>query len=138
MTVNEGTCAVAAFKSLYPKLFAVAETIERFEGADVGSRAWRNNNPGNLRSSPFATGSDIGVRGTYCVFNHYFVGFFALLYDLHSKVKGKTNTGLSPYSQLHELVRVYAPPIENDPEAYLKFVSDKTGIPATTRLKDLL
>jgi len=138
MTSNEGACAIAAFQALYPKLFAVAKTIEQFEGANFGSRAWRNNNPGNLRASPFATGSDVGVQGTYCIFNHYFVGFYALLYDLHSKVRGKTSTGLNPNSQLHELMRVYAPPTENDPEAYLKFVSDKTGISATTCLKDLL
>lgn len=107
---------------------------ERASGGIVGSRSYRNHNPGNLRSSPFQT----CVDDNFAVFHSDFVGFFALEYDLWMKASGKSSTGLTPESTLTEFIGVYAPPSENDSNAYLDFILLKTGFNAFMPLKDLL
>lgn len=99
-----------------------------------GTRAYRNHNPGNLRSSPFASGSD----GDYAVFHSDSVGMFALQYDIWCKANGKTVTGLTGESTLKELIYKYAPPIENESEKYLADVVRFTGFSPEMKLKELL
>lgn len=104
-------------------------------GNDCGSRSWRNNNPGNLRSSPMQSGSD----GGFAVFKTEQGGFAALEWDLTQKCKGNTSTGLGPNSTLRQLIFKWAPPSDNnDTEAYLAAVSHMTGISPDTLLGTLL
>lgn len=100
-----------------------------------GSASFRRNNPGNLRASPFAVGSENG----FAVFNTDQDGFAALKWDLIQKSAGNTSTGLSGKSTLEDLIHVWAPASDgNDPAGYLQSVLTKTGFPATMRLAELL
>lgn len=99
-----------------------------------GSRAYRNHNPGNLRSSPFQSGMD----GGFAVFRNDLIGWNALHWDIMQKSKGKTVTGLGPKSTLRELIFVYAPPSDNnDSEAYLARVTKKTGLNESDTLGEI-
>jgi hypothetical protein len=96
--------------------------------------AYRNHNPGNLRSSVFETGK----RDGFAVFLNDQVGFAALVYDIWCKAQGKTVTKLNGDSTIAEFIAVWAPPHENDTENYVKFVEMRTGLPASTTLGQLL
>lgn len=96
--------------------------------------AYRNHNPGNLRSSVF----EIGQRDGFAVFLNDQVGFAALVYDIWCKAQGKTVTKLTGASSIRDLVYVWAPPHENDTENYIKFVEMRTGLPSSTTLSQLL
>ena len=104
------------------------------EGREVlrqgGSRSWRNNNPGNIRKGSFADNSGaIGDDGAFAVFPDEKTGFAAVVGLLRSQAY----TNLS----LKDALFRYAPPVENDSDAYVASVVDKTGIAATTILRDL-
>lgn len=126
------------------KLLDVARVMAEHEGwvydnlktgqANEESLAFRQNNPGNLRSSPFA----IGQKNGFAYFYSEEIGKFAQIWDLHQKCTGNTVTGLNGESTLADLIKVYAPPSENDTENYIKVVEARTGIPRTTKLKELL
>lgn len=111
METSEAIAACAGVKALYPRLMKLALLIQEFEGYESGpagrsydgTMSFRNNNPGNLRSSPFSRSSHEG----YAVFNDYFEGLYALLWDLWSKCQGRTSTDLNPKSTLKEMVRVH-------------------------------
>lgn len=96
--------------------------------------AYRNHNPGNLRSSVF----EVGKRDGFAVFLNDQVGFAALVFDIWSKAQGKTVTKLNGASTLRDLVYVWAPPHENDTENYIKFVEMRTGLASTTTLGELI
>lgn len=126
----------SAFVTLYPKLTRLANAIASFEGAyTISSRAWRNHNPGNLRWSIFSDSQ----KDEFAVFDNYWEGYFALLFDLWSKCSGNTTTDLGPESTISELLHVYAPPSDNNPtEAYITFVTNHTGFPKETKLRTFL
>lgn len=99
-----------------------------------GTRSYRNHNPGNLRSSPFASSSD----GGFAVFHSDFVGMFALQYDLWIKASGRSTTGLTRDSSLRDLIFKWAPPSENDSEKYLARIVMLTGYSPDMKIKELL
>lgn len=104
----------------------LANYIMQMEGYNVaGSLAQRNNNPGNLRSSPYATGSNSG----YAVFSDAQTGYNALLYQIQLD----QSRGLS----LAGFISKYAPPSENNTTNYLQFVSNGIGVSPSTNLSDL-
>lgn len=109
---------------------------DRIETGQINEEtlAFRNNNPGNLRSSPFM----IGQRGGFAYFYNEEVGKFALVWDLYQKCTGNTVTGLNGESTLADLIKVYAPPSENDTENYIRVVEARSGLARTTKLKELL
>jgi hypothetical protein len=98
------------------------------------SLAFRNNNPGNLRSSPF----QIGQRNGFAYFYNEEVGKMAHVWDLYKKCIGETSTGLNGESTLKDLIYKYAPPSENDSERYLQVVEARTGLDRGIKLKELL
>lgn len=123
-----------------PKIEKLMYAIAEHEGwhppgpgvAEGGSRAYRNHNPGNLRSSPFAH----SIEDNFAVFRNDFVGFMALHWDLMQKAKGNTVTGLNGQSTIRDLLYVWAPPSDNnDTEAYIASVEKYMGLPATTTLE---
>ena len=95
-----------------------------------GSRSWRNNNPGNLRSTRFARNHGaIGTAGGFTVFPDYPTGRAALSALLHSA----TYVNLSIYSAIAR----YASPQEDDVENYRRLVTDLTGLAIQRKVQDL-
>jgi len=92
-----------------------------------GTRAWRNNNPGNIRGGDFARGRGaIGNAGGFAVFADYETGFAALLALLRAP----------SYRQLtiEQTITRYAPPVENNTDAYIASVEKITGVPRAAPL----
>lgn len=128
--------AVAAYRSLYPSLYRVAKAMAKFEGWGPKTAAFKNLNPGNLRASPRA----LRTEGGFAVFADYHTGFLAMLEDLHVKCLGRhTATGLGPDSTLGDMIRVWAPPADNNPtSSYLQFVSARSLVDPQTKLGALI
>lgn len=99
-----------------------------------GSIAYRHNNPGNLRKSPFEVAN---VKG-YSVFRNENDGIYALYWDIWQKSMGNTKTGLNGGSTLRAFVYVWAPPTDSNlTEKYLKDICQWSGLDESTRLDSL-
>lgn len=93
-----------------------------------GTRAWRNNNPGNL-SKAEKSGLAIGVGGPFAVFPDHATGKAALKFVLLSVYKDK---------RLDKVFEKYAPAKDNnDPEHYTKLVKKFTGLASDQTIGDL-
>ena len=90
-----------------------------------GTRAWRNNNPGNIRWSSV----EIGSAGNFAVFSDYETGFNAII-DLLNSDNYKTLSILDAISR-------YAPPNENDTENYQNMIANFTGLDISRKIEDL-
>ena len=109
----------------------LAAAIKKFEGWYPGSRSFRNNNPGNLRSSKFQAGQ----RDGFAFFKSCAIGQSALLWDLRQKCLGNTRTALTPESTLRDLIFTWS---ETDQKPYLDFVCQELKIGSTFKLKNFL
>lgn len=101
--------------------------IYEFSG---GSRAWRNNNPGNLEYGKFARDNGaIGTDGRFAIFPDAATGFNAMAGLLATK----------SYQNLtiEGAINRYAPSNENNVENYLKSVERQTGFPRSTPMQNL-
>jgi len=87
--------------------------------------AWRNNNQGNLRGSPY----QIGRAHGFAVFPNEAAGEGALRSLLSN----------DPYSSLtiDQAISRYAPAFENNTAAYRAAVGRGIGVPASTRIDQL-
>lgn len=95
-----------------------------------GSRAWRNNNPGNLRYSPFSRKEGaIGECGKYAVFPDEETGMNALRKLLATESYQKLTIAAA--------VNRYSPEGAAGVALYISKLKKLTGLPATTRLRDL-
>lgn len=95
-----------------------------------GTRAWRNNNPGNIRDGEFARRvGAIGAAGGFAVFPDYETGLKALAALLRTETYRRLTLG--------QAINRYAPPVENDTGAYVGAVEKQTGIPRATILSQL-
>jgi hypothetical protein len=109
------------------------EAIAWHEGFYVkGSRAQRNNNPGNIEWGPFArahgaTSIEIPHGKEKPRFAYFPVGcgFSAMSALLCGEYLGLT---------IGEAITKWAPPSENDTAEYINDVCAKTGLPSTTVL----
>ncbi len=112
-----------------------------------GAISWRFNNPGNIRpaSATKLIMGAIGIgttksNGSFLIFPSYEHGRAQKKSLLRRKFNDRTiYTMLAgiPDSK-GNLVMGYAPKTDNnDPEAYAKFISDKTGFATSTKLSDL-
>lgn len=100
-----------------------------------GSRAYRNNNPGNLRRSIF----ECGNHENYSIFKNSFIGWNAFQWDIMQKCKGNTVTGLKGDSTIRDLLTVWAPPSDNNnTEKYIEFICKETGLSENFKIGDLL
>lgn len=97
-----------------------------------GEPAWRNNNPGNLKWSPFTRDKlgAIGTDGTFAIFPSWEAGEEAKrnLMKLSGRYKGKT---------IAEAMEIYAPRSENNTDAYLKFIKQKSGVDLSRKVDGL-
>lgn len=93
-----------------------------------GSRAWRNQNPGNLVPGDISKRNGaIGVAGRFAVFPSYEKGHAALLDSLKNKHGNK---------DINSLMKSFAPPKENKTKKYIAFIRKKTGIKDSKKIKD--
>lgn len=95
-----------------------------------GTRNWRNNNPGNIEAGSFATGQGgIGSDGRFAIFPDMPTGRKALSTLLTSR----SYIALT----IEQAMERYAPPTENDTNAYTNFISTRVGVDSTTHMSDL-
>jgi hypothetical protein len=86
-----------------------------------GTRAWRNNNPGNIRSGRFADDQgSLGEAGGFAVFENETTGQTALTNLL--RTDNYQNLSVSG------AIARYAPPTENNTAAYQEAVRRATGL----------
>jgi hypothetical protein len=98
----------------------------------VGTRNWRNNNPGNIEFGRFAQSQ--GAVGTD--------GRFAVFPTLQQGLRAKEALLFNPRSPYHNLsvrdaIYRYAPPEENDTRLYLTQVLQATGADPDTPMSRL-
>ncbi len=139
------TSASAAKKSTKPmlkieQLMVAMATHEGWKNSladtvNKGSMSWRHHNPGNLRASPLAVGTQDG----FAVFNTDMDGWAAFKFDLMQKAKGNTSSGLNGSSTLKDLIYKWAPPSDgNNTETYLTEVCAMTGFSTSMPLSKLV
>jgi hypothetical protein len=102
------------------------------EGAEFlhsgGTRAWRNNNPGNLIGSE-KSGRSIGKGGRFAAFASHDEGIAALKFSLTNFYSGR---------KLDEVFKKYAPATDdNDPEHYIVLVKKFSGLDSTRTIGSL-
>lgn len=98
--------------------------------ASGGSRAWRNNNPGNLEDGNFARNNGaIGTDGRFAIFPDTVTGFNAMASLLATNSYQKLT--------IEGAINRYAPPNENNVENYLKSIEIQTGFPRSTPMNNL-
>jgi hypothetical protein len=116
---------------------SLAEAVARFEGYyRQGSRAQRNNNPGNLRERP--PGDRRGPKwpqypkdaGGYVIFPSAEVGWA----ELRKRIEASIGAGDS----LESFLAVYAPPAENPTASYVRTVAGWLGLDPSRPLRDYL
>lgn len=101
--------------------------IAREEGYYIeGSRARRNNNPGNIEMGKFAKAHGaVASDGRFAIFDTPSDGFRALSGLLNSAYKNLT---------VAQIINKWAPPRENDTEQYIKNICEWTGLTPDTVL----
>lgn len=123
-----------------PSLMGVVEAgagytvVRNAAGAVVrreGTRAWRNNNPGNIEYGPFARSMGaVGTDGRFAVFPSYEAGRRAKAQLLWAS---KGYRGLT----IGQAISRYAPAFENDTGAYTRAVAGAAGARADTPMSSL-
>lgn len=93
----------------------------------MATRGIRNNNPGNIRVSKDQWEGMTGDDGAFVTFDSPESGVRALGKNLLSY-------GRQGYDSIEKIVNRWAPPNENDTQAYIDSVVAATGIPATQSL----
>lgn len=105
-------------------MISLLQAMARQEGFYVaGTRAARNNNPGNIEYGEFAKNMGaIGSDGRFAIFDKAEDGFDAMRVLLLRNYRGLT---------LEAAIHKWAPPVENESNLYVRNVSQWTGIPPT-------
>jgi len=114
----------------------MAAAIQSFEGWDPGSRSYRNNNPGNLRSKTLPTylKGAIGLDDEkHVIFDTYENGYNALIRQLKLAFTGKSNN-FNPDMTLYQFFDKYA---EANSGNYARAVAEKLGVSPETTLNEL-
>lgn len=97
----------------------------------IGSRNWRNNNPGNIEYGNFSKQFNaIGTDGRFAVFPTYQDGKGA---KAHLLFEGANYRNLDIASAISR----YAPPSENNTSSYINSIVRATGTSANTPLRSL-
>lgn len=101
--------------------------IYEFSG---GTRAWRNNNPGNLEDGKFARNNGaIGTDGRFAIFPDIATGFNAMANLLSTNAYQKLT--------IQGAINRYAPSNENNVENYLKSIEKQTCFSRSTLMNQL-
>lgn len=112
--------------------YRMAAAIQEFEGFFPDSRAWRNNNPGNLKyaGQPGATGMD---ETGHAIFDSFQSGWTALINQLKAAFEGRS-AYYSPDDSLMSFFNKYA---ESNSTQYAQFVAGRLGVSPDTKLREL-
>ncbi|MDR0741676.1 MAG: hypothetical protein LBF28_02790 [Rickettsiales bacterium] len=95
-----------------------------------GTRAWRNNNPGNIIDGKFARSHGaIGVGGRFAIFPDETTGMAAIAALLRTESYNRLTVAGA--------ISRYAPPHENNTTAYHKRLQQLTGISINTPMNQL-
>jgi hypothetical protein len=95
-----------------------------------GTKAWRNNNPGNIIGGAWANAHGaIGTAFDMAVFPDEATGAAA--------IPALLRTARYQAMTIREAISTYAPPRENNTEAYIQHVTTGAHVPETTRLSAL-
>jgi len=96
-----------------------------------GSRGLRNNNPMNLRPSNFTYLGQVGKDSAgHAIFSDVTFGIRAGVLELY------TNYFKHGFKTLYQMISDFAPASDgNNVQAYVNFVSKKTGIPGNVDIK---
>ena len=126
------------------KLIKLCNAMAEFEGwkpdgdfeklAKFPSVAYRNHNPGNLRSSPLM----LGMRDGFAFFFNDTTGMFAMRWDIMKKCKGETVTTLNGDSTIADLISIYANVKDEKLQNYLIHICKMTGFDQFMQLKDII
>lgn len=112
-------------------LLTLAESIAQFEGYNKsGSRANRNNNPGNIEFGTFAKEHG-AYKGDprFAIFPSADSGWKALQTLISSKYSNLT---------LYNMMAKYAPPSENDTKKYADFLAKKVNATVNTLVSSII
>ena len=112
--------------------YLIANTTDGRSVKLVGNYNWRNNNPGNLEATSFTKSQPgyIGAGERFAVFDTYENGSKAQQTLLFNTPKYRNLTIASGISR-------YAPPSENNTQAYINSITTALGVPASTPLASL-
>lgn len=107
----------------------LAQLIAQEEGYNVpGSLPNRDNNPGDLRHSPHSFhAADPDAIGQIDTASDGWA-------DLERQLRLYAQRGLNLQQAIYE----FAPPSENDSQAYLDFICQGLGVPSTTSVAEAL
>ena len=119
--------------SYHPNLEDLAQAIKEYEGYYLNSVSDRNNNPGNLKYSPY----QMGVRDGFAYFSTHELGWQALIYQLTIAADGRSYV-YDPEMTLYQFFNIYAPSSENSPDLYASTVIEQLGISPETKLKEFI
>lgn len=124
---------IAGKRGLENILNAMAAAIKEFEGWYVGSRSYRNNNPGNLKyaGQPGATGAD---ESGHAIFDSYASGWEALKNQLRIAFTGASRV-YGPGDNFYDFFGKYA---EGNAPQYAEFVAGKLGVSPFDTLGSLI
>lgn len=126
--VNNGYDGFISPDNFQKVVVRVAKAIEKFEGNIFG------NNPGNLRWSPFQSGTKNG----FAVFLDYEIGWKALIHQLTIAANGKSKW-YKPTMKVLDFCKLYAPIHDNNnPENYAKFIIQCCGFRGNEPISDWL
>lgn len=116
-------------------LAAFCKGIEQYEGYAPGTRAYVNNNPGNLRHWP----TQDGVKGGFAYFKTYEKGFAALKDLVIRAATGKSNV-YKPTDNLLDFFAKYSPANDNNnPIAYAEWIGKKLAVdPLEFHIRELV
>lgn len=120
-----------------PGMIKWAEAIKKHEGWYVGSRSYRNLNPGNMRLTPYTRSLGALARGddkNFAIFPTYDAGWNALLQFLRD-ARANQLIAYREYAKRHgraipslnDFFQVYAPEFENDTNHYAQVVATAIG-----------
>ncbi|KRB60288.1 conjugal transfer protein [Rhizobium sp. Root708] len=117
-------------RAIAPKTILYTDAEGRDEIREGGSRSWRNCNAGNIRKGDFSINCGaIGDDGSFAIFPDEETGKAAIIALLRTATYIKLT--------LKEAIFRYAPPSENNSEAYAQFIHSKTGIALNAVLSSL-
>jgi len=126
------------------KIFKVAYAIVMAEGWDpgativassLGTRSWRNHNPGNIRLSIFQSGQKDG----FAIFDNDIVGFFAIIHQLTLYAAGGS-ANVKPTDSLGFAMAKYSGTTIGSPQwnTYIAIVEKISGVSRNDQIKSIL
>ena len=111
----------------------IAEAIKQFEGWSVGSKSYRNNNPGNLKYTG-QTGEIGKDTDGEAIFDSYQSGWNALIRQIEMAFTGES----AIYSITDNFYTFFSKYAEGNSQQYAEYVASYVGVSPQTTFAELL